>query len=242
VKALDIKEPELNKSAKQPVKETGIMFSTVMVQAYQQGLKTVTRRTWGLEKINEEPDKWEYEGVQKGFYVFAHIQNRILKERIAIKCPYGGKGDVLRVKETWMLETEDGTPTGGIIYKASDKPEPDGSRPLKWKPSIFMPKHASRYFLPLIADPIPERLQEITEADAKAEGIGIQGEITREEADKRGWNAGTLYGLAEWLKYDIFFYSAREAYQFLWDSINGKKYPYSMNPWEWPLRFPRYEL
>ena len=41
--ALDIKQGELNKSEKQPVKETGIMFSTVMVQAYQQGLKTVTR-------------------------------------------------------------------------------------------------------------------------------------------------------------------------------------------------------
>ena len=232
------------------MKETGIIFSTPMVQALQRG-KAVTRRTRGLEEINKEPDKWVLSKEQPIIridgiihYVFKHTDRPLV---VFIKCPYGGKGDLLRVKETWMagksydsLKPSEIPLASSLWYYADGKHHVDkvieGAG--KIRPSIFMPRELSRYFLPLIADPIPERVQSITEAEAIAEGIAKVGCITADEVKQRGWNAGDLYGLQDWLKYDIFSYTAKDAFARLWDELNqARGYSWKFNPWCWPLRF-----
>lgn len=59
--------------------------------------------------------------------------------------PFGKHGDIIGLTETWMPETEEGLPTGGYIYKASNRPEPDGSSPLIWRSPIFMPSIGIRW-------------------------------------------------------------------------------------------------
>ena len=79
-------------------------------------------------------------------------------------------GDVMYARETWMPETEQGCPTGGYIYKATDRPEPDGDYPLKWRPSIHMPREAARIFL-RVTDVKVQRLDDLTEQDAVEDGF-----------------------------------------------------------------------
>ena len=129
---------------------------------------------------------------------------------------------MLRVKETWYYYGGDEylyqQIPENVVYKA-DKGEYRVQID-HWRPSIFMFRWASRYFLPLIADPIPERLQNITPEDAADEGAELMppGELREESLT-----------------------ASQIVFAGYWDSINGKKYPWSMNPWEWPLRFERFE-
>jgi hypothetical protein len=94
---------------------------------------------------------------------------------------------------------------------------------LKWKPSIFMPRWASRITLE-ITDVRVERLQDISEADAIAEGM-----YTNEAAIKK-------LGLPADIKLTG---SCVDKYRIVWESINGKKYPWSTNPWVWVVEFRR---
>jgi hypothetical protein len=194
------------------MKQTGILFSTPMVQALQRG-KTVTRRTRGLEEINKEPEKWKFikKWADENLYIFERDDGSFWR----LKCPYGGKGDMLRIKETWKTEKIfDNTPSREIPYCAIIEylASPDPIIALttgKVRPSIFLPLRFSRYFLPLIADPIPERVQSITEAEAIAEGLSQAAPVT-----------------------------AGYRFRTLWDTLNAKRgYSWASNPWVWPLRF-----
>ena len=123
------------------------------------------------------------------------------------KCPYP-VGTRLWVRETFHHGTKD-----DIIYKA------DGdSGYLKWTPSIFMPRWASRINLEVTATRA-ERLQEISEEDAKAEGCLLYYDAPN-RVDRRH------------PKYSENFHT-------FWDSINGKKYPWRANPWVWRYEFRR---
>jgi hypothetical protein len=216
------------------MKETGIMFSTPMVQALPH--KSQTRRTRGLEVINENPDGWNYAGTKNGISVFQHKD--IEDYTLEIKCPYGVKGDRLWVKETWQDycpiwqgawcghgNIEDIKREHQPVYKAdsSDKWLRNGTPPLKWKSAMFMFRWASRHLLELVEEPIPQRLWDITEEDAKAEGI----------------YANSLDGdfAFHWESKNSGYETARFAYQELWNSINVKRYPWSGNYWDWKLVF-----
>lgn len=125
------------------------------------------------------------------------------KPRFPWKCPYGEKGDGLWVRETW------GPYEGGVIYRCDESPncKPDGGA---WKPSIFMPRWASRITLE-ITDVRLERLQEISELDARSEGVNPYSCET-----------------------------ALEQFPKLWDSINAKRgYRWETNPWCWCISFNR---
>ena len=118
-------------------------------------------------------------------------------------CPYGKPGDELWVRETW-----NGTESEGIAYRATD-PQMDGE---PWKPSIFMPRWASRLQL-VIKDVRVERLQDISIDDIYAEG-----------AYSINW--GRMPG------------SEHKAFKALWDSINAKRgYGWETNPWVWVVEF-----
>ena len=127
---------------------------------------------------------------------------RVIKPQpsVAQNCPYGTPGDHLWVKETFW--------TGGdaVNYRA-DGEMPEYMRDVsRWKPSIFMPRKLSRITLEIL-DVRVERVQDISEEDAKDEG--------------------GLYGAG----------SYRDGFAVLWDSINGKKHPWESNPWCWVLTF-----
>ena len=97
-----------------------------------------------------------------------------------------------------------------------------------WRPSIFMPRWASRIQLE-ITDVRVQRLQEISEEDAKAEGITVF--PLQSEEDRSAWyqtEPGVNQGP-----------SPRSSFAQLWDSINAKKHPWDSNPWVWAISFRR---
>jgi hypothetical protein len=137
------------------MKEYPILFSTPMVQAILEGRKTQTRRVIQPQPkvINKHDFKWKnlcYSGMTEIHGGTFRLQN-----------PYGWPGDLLWVRETFQI-----IPPNSIFYKA------DKENKVKkgWKPSIHMPKEAARIWLQ-IKDVRVERLQQISYADAKAEGV-----------------------------------------------------------------------
>ena len=135
------------------------------------------------------------------------------------KCPYGKVGDRLWVREIFNCNEE------GIAYKAT-QPHMDG---LPWKSPIYMPKTYSRITLE-ITDIRVERVQDITEADAKAEGIKVL--PLQDDSDPSAW-----YQYAPGIFQER---SATKSYELLWDSLNAKRgYPWELNPWVWVILFKR---
>jgi hypothetical protein len=219
------------------MKERPILFSTEMVQAILADRKNVTRRMTGLESKNEHPDFWERSGdpqkfthkfnykkldfsplkIQYGFRPVEWDDNYDLSYAV---CPYGQPGDLLWVRETFFdTQKYKSAPlfqfAPPIIYKA----DPDtfiGCH--KWKPSIHMPQEASRIWLK-ITKIKAERLKNITEADALAEGI-IK---IDDEAYKYDNSIGS-------------FQTALSAFRALWRSINGLE-SWDQNPWVWAISF-----
>ena len=137
-------------------KSTGIIMSGDHPVKCLDGTKTVTRRTWGLEKINAHPEIWEFVNMEGAIAYFKHPTGT----QIPVKCPYGGVGDLLWMKETYS--------THPLHYRADGYELKDGEG--VWHSSMFMPRRLSRADLEIIPGLRPERLQAITEEDAIAEG------------------------------------------------------------------------
>lgn len=232
-----------------------ILFNTEMVQAILQNRKTTTRRPVKNLAISDNGD---------GYFIAKEIHKGEITEYLdetfggsydfvvgnAIQYAPYQKGDILYVRETWQrnnfdLEKEEMT----VVYKAdnsyaniklpSDKfkkqynamseAEPD------WHPSLHMPKEAARIFLK-VTDVKAERLQNITEDGAKAEGIEY-----------------TTDGPLHWhfddymLKTPVSrnFEAYVEAFSALWESTIKKPdlplYGWDANPWVWVISFGRCE-
>lgn len=219
------------------MKEIPILFSTPMVQAILSGRKTQTRRTKGLFLINEEPDIYAYKEPleqDNNIHVFARMFRGSWVETMHIKCPYGQPGDVLWVRETWnTLTSYVETPDYSVISVRDFVYKADDDRFDKWKPSIFMPKEACRIRL-LVEDVRVERLQDITEEDAIAEGIEREGDgFKAYRKIHSGPHKGELH---PWNC--IPNGHARTSYEELWESINGKG-SWDKNPWVWVIKFKR---
>ncbi len=209
-------------------KETGIVMSGSHPKLILDGLKTMTRRTWGLEKINKDPDAWMLVAVfQDGKARFCKHDG---SQELTIKCPYGGYSDLLWVKETWAsenrynhLKPSEIPQTAKIFYLADG-----GYSPFeigKVRSPLFMPRWASRITRE-ITELRAERLQEITDKDARAEGV--------EFINKLGYAAWRNYIGGENEPLD----SPIASFQTLWDSLNAKRgYPWAKNNWVWPIRF-----
>ena len=150
------------------MKERPILMSTEPVKAILDGRKTQTRRTAGLEEINKNPDLWvkREAGQVVDSWLFWHRDNQA--ECIYLKCPYGQVGDRLYVRETFQTTREQDC----VLYKADYSTSDLHAEQCdfgNWRPSIHMPRWASRILLE-ITELRVERLQDITEEDAKAEG------------------------------------------------------------------------
>ena len=141
-----------------------------------------------------------------------------------MRCPYGLPGDRLFVREAFRLcqEADDVSPRdsdpGYRVWYEADKPHQLGAGRLR--PSIHMPRWASRITLEVTGVRV-ERLQDISEADARAEGITVP-------------NCQCGYGLDG----NLMSGTASGAYMLLWESINGPG-SWNANPWVWVVEFKR---
>jgi len=216
-----------------------ILFSGPMVRAILDGRKTQTRRIVKLPSDAEQVKYWTTPSrkPQEG-YADPGVNYWTRRGNHIDPCPYGVPGDRLWVRESLTHITSDpvtARPCDVHCYTASvprgmssaNPYEPnylfphDGDPPLKPKnmPGIFMPRWASRITLEVLRVRV-ERLQEISYADAEAEGI---------DPLKTELYPHTNRG-----------YKCQRAYRVLWDSINAKRgYGWDKNPWVWVVEFRR---
>jgi hypothetical protein len=137
-------------------------------------------------------------------------------DEVRTLCPHGQPGDRMWVRETFMPMPH---LNAKAFYRASD-PLVGG----KWKPSIFMPRHLSRITLEIVSVRV-ERLHDISEEDAKAEGVPPALKPPQiSQMEKEGW---------EWLPYTTEFRG-------VWEDINGPG-SWEANPWVWVIEFKRVE-
>lgn len=232
--------------------EKPILFNAEMVRAVLDGRKTQTRRV--VKPQPEKQTEW-FKYLEEGKYIsMNHILGIGNPTSIgnAIKCPYGSPGDELWVRETWMDAGKEipGSKHGEIWYKANDceeyaiSCEPRECRP-KWKPSIHMPRWASRIQL-RVKDVRVERVQDISEEDARSEGVRPNwcGELSGWDPDEHGFMCQE--GIRHWEKYPEsdwdggYHRTGKEAFESLWDSINEKRgFGWEKNPWVWVVEFER---
>lgn len=200
------------------MEERPILFSGPMVRAILEGRKTQTRRVVKPQFEGETP--------LADLYLSGKWDKRP-------RCPYGKPGDRLWVRETWRpwheTDHECGcgehcdcrrTPPTKVCFKANGleiQPE-DRALGVKWRPSIHMPRSASRITLEVV-DVRVGRIESITEEDAKAEGA-------------------IYHSMGGWQHYEgsPLYRTARGSFLHLWEKINGDESLLS-NPWVWVIEF-----
>lgn len=213
-----------------------------MVRALLDGRKTQTRRvvkpaksqSWLSEDLLNRSPSAEF---VPSLGLFKHPLGGPLT---CIKPPYGVPGDRLWVREAHAFPNDH-----AVIYRANWREDaqargfdniPADDSGIKWRPSIHMPRTASRISLQ-ITDLRLERLNDCSEADAQAEGvtrIGTRGSPI----------AGPNFFSVEWqaagcqLRWSLNAPTAAGAYAMLWDHINGEG-SWAANPWVWVVGFRR---
>lgn len=199
-------------------KERPILFSGPMVRAILEGRKTQTRRivkskgTWDVLHNPDSDRVWPGAEDECGDWQ-------------DFECPYGNVGDVLWIREAWAHIV-----VGNQIdylYRADHHKgleKRDGDQ--KWKPSIHMPRVACRLMLEITGVRV-ERLNEISEHDAKSEGIDQVRNIWKLYGERQ---PGTASETGQPIK----------SFASLWESINGPE-SWSANPWVWVVEFKRIE-
>lgn len=201
-------------------RERPIIFSGSSVRAILDGRKTQTRRIIrprsddGAFVLMELSDGslWPHRS-RDGETCYPEGEERPLGS------PYGYAGDHLWVREAFYVQDFLGTPLyeQQPLHYAADVANRHEMEDYRLHPSIFMARWASRLTLEVLAVRV-ERLQEISEDDARAEGFR---EI---DTVASGCQA-----------------SARDVFAQGWDRINGKRAPWSENPWVWKIAFRRAE-
>lgn len=200
-------------------KERPILFSAPMVRAIRDGLKTQTRRVVkfkplepGLNLNASSLSAGHYctDAPQHGWVIYSRDGRGVWHQRTKrVRCPYGQPGDRLWVREAWAMNE----PPSGAVYRADG--EAHHGWPARWKPSIHMPRWASRTTLEITGVRV-ERVQDISLADAEAEGYTslMQHDPEREF-------------------FDAISYFARR-----WDALNKKRgFGWDVNPWVWAVTF-----
>jgi hypothetical protein len=258
-------------------RERPILFSDPMVRAIFDGRKTQTRRVvkwrpWtAAAHVGDIEAHPQFEG--EWFYWLNGCEMSA-----TFLCPYGKLGDRLWVRETWSPDARNAYPCPDYVYRASD-PEytqhakdcreqyefkntavkiqdnhaPEGCLcPFRWRPSIHMPRRASRITLEITGVRV-ERLQDISEVDAVAEGI--------EKSSDPSLRSWPYFGGDHHIKGTPTVHpTAKRAFAHLWDSIHAprktSKSPrkraateeqiakrghlsWDANPWVWVIEFKR---
>jgi len=236
-------------------RERPILFSGPMIRAILAGRKTMTRRV-----VKPQPEVrgtmhnpegapawyWKSPKLDAGY---CHTGEEPMRRLMATRSPYGIPGDRLWVRETWGpvdfmvgVELEDPVCVG---YQADETARRHGHRgssaldtyawnwaKVRWRPSIHMPRWASRLTLEVTGVRV-ERLQAITDADARAEGVEP---LWLQEGQPGAWfttnpEAGP----------DLQARTPADAFRKLWQAINGERpgCSWDNNPWVWVVSFRR---
>lgn len=214
-------------------KERQIPFSGPMVRAILAGTKTQTRRV-------VKPQPFGVTLVPSGNHLFDYREDlsdysRVVDMNKAVTLsPYGQPGDRLWVREAWRACAEadrttprDMDPAYRVWYEA-DAPHQPGFG--KYRPPMFMPRWASRITLEITGVRV-ERLQDISEADAIAEGIETSPSLAFPGRDVF-CDYRVPHDPAEWFSNPI------DSFRSLWESINGPGSQHA-NPWVWVVEFKR---
>ena len=194
-------------------KERPILFSAPMVRALIAGTKTQTRRI-----VKPRKDR------SFGCELAPHEIAGEINSGDFTHAKYGSPGDRLWVRETFCIGWPSGIPGQWSVLRGTchqdkdrrafylaDGGDPPDEPQRRWTPSIHMPRWASRITLEIESVRV-ERLQEISEADAIAEGIAA----------------------TPWAEFP-----PSEAYKLLWNAINAEKAQWDANPWVWAVSFRR---
>ncbi|QRZ12669.1 hypothetical protein JWJ88_08605 [Paracoccus methylovorus] len=228
-----------------------ILFSGPMVRAILEGRKTQTRRVIklagckpdyiGPRGCTHDPSCWGWEDSERGDYWLLK-RGEGDKGRLDWSDWIGAYrvGDRLWVREKWQgLSFGDYQPTKSrtcdLRYAAADTlADADKSvRGYPWRPSIHMPRWASRLTLH-VTDVCVQRLQDISEEDARAEGVETR--QIRPVYDigqpAETWWFGTENGRA----------TGKSAFRDLWDSLNAERAPWASNPWVCAVSFEAREI
>jgi hypothetical protein len=184
-----------------------------MVRALLDGTKAQTRRV-----VKPQPTHFNPAGVPRRASAFYSPSD-------VIHCPYGQPGDQLWVRETWAFHlnamASSSEAAGPWVYAA------DGDQALqwrlceRWRPSIHMPRRASRLTLN-ITEVRVQRLQDISEADARAEGVGF------DPCEGGAFFVPGISGCAS--------DSAVDSFRRLWQHINGSG-SWDATLWVWAITF-----
>ena len=229
------------------MKEHQLLMQGPLVRATLAGLKTQTRRP-----IKPQPDDdivdVRYDAIADLWLGNTPEDNDLgYTSSWAMRCPLGQAGDRLWVRETWrpVMETWRSFveySAGGELAAAGHGDDamtkltkvalrfPGGREDIhseQWHPSIHMPRWACRLVLPLVSVRV-ERVQDITEDDAKAEGV------ERISAGP-GWECWMGYGPSSSCK------TARDSFRSLWISIYGQD-SWDANPWVWVAEWDHVEV
>lgn len=232
------------------MREHPIIFSAGMVSAILAGTKTQTRRV--LKPQPSTPEVLQVMGQWHGHYPGAEPGKGLL-HAAPIRCPYGRPGDHLWVRETWALmcreadphcwcETDEDRKRNHYAEYRADAPgdrypggwpddEESAADAPRWRPSIHMPRWASRLTLEVCGVRV-ERLQAITPPDAIEEGaVEYRSHVTRHSLEAvHQWEARTL---ARDKPYLVRYFAN------MWDDINGKRpgCAWADDPFVWAVSF-----
>lgn len=147
--------------------------------------------------------------------------------------PYGKPGDRLWVREAFAID--DNGHEEWPVFRADGSPLPvlpPSRGPSRWKPSIHMPRWASRITLDITAVRV-ERLQDISEEDAQAEGVeDVTKDVAPSDPEFRFWRRYRDGGP------NTYTDNAIASFASLWTEINGPT-SWEANPWVWVVEFNR---
>ena len=204
------------------MKERPVLFSAPMVRAILDGRKTQTRRVINPQPYIDGMGNFCWNGRN-----FGQDSNGPCIQAIAspipssktkrVRCPYGKPGDRLWVRETFNHDGEK------YIYAADLNELGVQKWAAQWKPSIHMPRNASRILLEITGVRV-ERLQDISECDAKAEGSYVCDYFGRRLLDQ-----SSNQGCYKW------------GYRSIWESLNGTG-SWDLNPFVWVIEFKLLEV
>jgi len=232
------------------MKERPILFNGEMVRAVLDGRKTQTRRV--IKKQPGVVGAVSYTCLDWLWHFTSNSGKVGIFKPAYLRCPYGKPGDRLWVRETWHKCSDGSQLQPHFVFRADGDYSVNTygeciycEDQMKWKPSIHMPKVASRILLE-VTDVRVERVQEIAEGDVYAEGTPgmIGGRYGCKVCNASGWTYTDPDGCknCKGTGADIVGY-----FKSLWDSINGKPrkdgvdISWKANPWVWVVTFKRLE-
>ncbi|HCB1570422.1 hypothetical protein [Klebsiella quasipneumoniae] len=212
--------------------ERGMIFNGEMVRALLSGRKTQTRRPikWKQTRFTEigereDGSKWPWSEDAEHACDFWH------------PCPFGAVGDRIWVRETWARYNIDQN-SHDIAYRATT-PE-DWPEEGRWRPSIHMPRWASRILLEITGVRV-ERLNAISEEDAQREGVHTevwdQTVVARNYAARDEFFQFWSEDMPHYVEMNQLY---RSSFRSLWESIYGAE-NWQANPWVWVIEFKRVE-